>query len=450
MDGANLGRFRPCGGSADDVALAVRSAMDDLPPANHAPTPDPPHTASLPFTASDDLLAWYSVLANTLNPPHVTARSNTPSPSNPSASPPPPVQPQPVPRARDGECAASAAVFPGARRRCPSPEGSEHWGGDRVRERVGTSHQQSLLARRRAEKAACLAWAATLRVALTNRHQESAIWTSPLVTVVVTHFNRAAMLRQAVHSVYEQDYPKFKLQLVVVDDGSTDPEVPALLDAMEKDYHFGARGWKLLREPNRYLGGARNRGAREAAGKYILFMDDDNVAKPYEVSAYVEAMENSGADAMTSFVDFVFGDGALNNDEHTAWGSQAPQAEQGKQQTPSFVFLGASADVGIFKNCFGDANSFYRTDTFHALGGYSEDKHLGYEDWELYSRIVMEGYTMQVLPEALYHYRFTVGSMQKTTSYSASRQRALRAYLQKLDHDVSDELVSKSDLYEFV
>lgn len=73
-----------------------------------------------------------------------------------------------------------------------------------MRERVGTSHQQSLLARRRAEKAACLAWAATLRVALTNRHQESAIWTSPLVTVVVTHFNRAAMLRQAVHSVYEQ------------------------------------------------------------------------------------------------------------------------------------------------------------------------------------------------------------------------------------------------------
>lgn len=39
MDGANLGRFRPCGGSADDVALAVRSAMDDLAPANHAPAP---------------------------------------------------------------------------------------------------------------------------------------------------------------------------------------------------------------------------------------------------------------------------------------------------------------------------------------------------------------------------------------------------------------------------
>jgi hypothetical protein len=55
-----------------------------------------------------------------------------------------------------------------------------------------------------------------------------------------------------------QDYPRFKLQLVVVDDGSSDAEVPAALDLLESDYHFAARGWLLLREPNRYLGGARS------------------------------------------------------------------------------------------------------------------------------------------------------------------------------------------------
>ena len=55
------------------------------------------------------------------------------------------------------------------------------------------------------------------------------------------------------------------------------------------------------------------------------------------------------------------------------------------------------------------------------------------QDWELYSRIVMDGWGMMVVPEALYHYRFTQGSMQKSTSYSASRQRALRIYLQRLD-----------------
>jgi hypothetical protein len=42
------------------------------------------------------------------------------------------------------------------------------------------------------------------------------------------------------------------------------------------------------------------------------------------------------------------------------------------RRSPSFVFLGGSVDVGLFKNCFGDANSFYRRSAFLALGGYSE------------------------------------------------------------------------------
>jgi len=60
-------------------------------------------------------------------------------------------------------------------------------------------------------------------------------------------------------------------------------------------------------------------------------------------------------------------------------GSQATGVGEGTRQSPSFVFLGASADVGMFKNCFGDANSFFRTASFLQLGGYTEDRQLGYE-----------------------------------------------------------------------
>lgn len=48
---------------------------------------------------------------------------------------------------------------------------------------------------------------------------------APLVTVVITHFNRAKLLRSAVLSVAQQDYPQRRLELVVVDDGSPDPDV---------------------------------------------------------------------------------------------------------------------------------------------------------------------------------------------------------------------------------
>ena len=86
----------------------------------------------------------------------------------------------------------------------------------------------------------------------------------------------------------------------------------------------------------------------------------------------------------------------------------------------------------FFKNGFGDANCFVRTATFLSLGGYTTDRGIGYEDWEMYAKLSLGGYELQVVPYALYHYRFTGGaSMQKSTSYSRSRRRALRPYVDR-------------------
>lgn len=327
-------------------------------------------------------------------------------------------------------CMVSAAAFPSAR--CSDT-------GDVAGLQQSAATADAAAAH--ALKVAALAQAANIGGALVDAEGNSAS-PLPLVSVVITHYNRASLLRHAVHSVLNQTYPAYKLQLIVVDDGSPDPNVPPLLDQLELDYNFQQRGWRLLREPNRYLGGARNAGARAAAGKYILFMDDDNCAKPHEVASYVTAMESSGADAMTSFVDFIWGEEMPITAEVQPISSKAKGGNEGVKRSPSFVFLGASSDVGIFKNCYGDANSFYRASTFHAVGGYSEDRNLGYEDWEFYSRLVMKGYALEVVPQPLYHYRFTAGSMQKSTSYSASRQRALRAYLEELDEKHSHSIFS--------
>ena len=135
---------------------------------------------------------------------------------------------------------------------------------------------------------------------------------------------------------------------------------------------------------------------------------------------FATAMTRGGADILTSFVQFF-------------WSAESPlDANEVSGDRPSYLFLGGDREVGAFKNCFGDANSFFRRSAFVALGGYSADRKLGYEDWELYSRAAYEGYSLQVVPESLYHYRFTAGSMQKSTSYSRSRRRALRAYQERL------------------
>ena len=54
---------------------------------------------------------------------------------------------------------------------------------------------------------------------------------------------------------------------------------------------------------------------------------------------------------------------------------------------------------------------------------------MGYEDSEFYSKAAFRGFSVETVPFSLYHYRFTAGSMQKSTSHSKSRRRALREYL---------------------
>ena len=273
----------------------------------------------------------------------------------------------------------------------------------------------------------------------------------PFVSVVITHYNRPEFLEQAIKSIVYQSYPETLLELIIIDDGSPNPGIKEKLLSLSEKYAFERRGWRIMFEPNRYLGGARNAGARYARGKYILFMDDDNYAKSYEVEYFVRAMESTHADIMTSGLDFITGknepgsDACFNRKQNNMEslkcvhkeGRMRPRESKDNstrsiigRASPSFVFLGASSNVGLFKNCYGDANSFFRMKSFHTLGGYTTDKHVGYEDWEVYSKAALNGFDLQTVPRAMYFYRFTSGSMQKTTSYRQSRKRALRAYLE--------------------
>jgi glycosyltransferase involved in cell wall biosynthesis len=82
------------------------------------------------------------------------------------------------------------------------------------------------------------------------------------------------LLQQALASIKTQTYQN--IEVILVDDGSTKEESHRYLNLIEND--FNARGWKIIRSSNNYLGAARNLAARHASGEYLMFMDDDNVA----------------------------------------------------------------------------------------------------------------------------------------------------------------------------
>ncbi|MCL8208199.1 MAG: glycosyltransferase [Actinomycetia bacterium] len=228
----------------------------------------------------------------------------------------------------------------------------------------------------------------------------------PPVSVVLVHHDRPRHLERALASLRAQDYPAF--EVVLVDDGSETPEAHRALEDLAPE--FAARGWTLLREPNRYLGAARNRGAARARGDFLLFMDDDNVAEPEEISTFVRAALASGADILTAVMD-VFRD-------------EAPEAPVRR-----FVPLGGDAAAGLFENAFGDANALVRTAVFRALGGFTEEVGVGHEDWEFFARAVLAGYTLEVVPVPLFRYRESADSMVRATLRGRNHWRSARPYL---------------------
>lgn len=242
----------------------------------------------------------------------------------------------------------------------------------------------------------------------------------PLVSVCVTHWNRPHYLAQAVASVEAQDYPN--LELIVVDDCSTSAESRGFLDELER--RIAPRGWRVLRQPeNRFPGAARNRAAREARGEYLLFMDDDNVAKPGEVSTFVDVAQRTGADILTCFLD-------------TFDSREAP----GPRTTANsrVLFLGDCPTVGAFQNTFGDTNALFRRSTFLALGGFHEQWGVGHEDHELMAKAVLAGHRLEVVPEAMVWYRVAKGetSVQRSTPAHANLQAALRPVLAAVPRDL--------------
>jgi glycosyltransferase involved in cell wall biosynthesis len=237
----------------------------------------------------------------------------------------------------------------------------------------------------------------------------------PTISVCIAHYGRPHYLRQALRSIAEQD--SHPLEVIVVDDGSPGVAVQCELDWIEQEFDFAGRGWRLIRQANRYLGAARNRAAAAARGDYLLFMDDDNLAKPEEIATFAAAARHSGADLITCLQDAFEGPDA----------PMPPGAPRCR-----WLFAGANLPLSVLYNTFGDANALCRRAAFLEVGGFTEDYGVTHEDWELFVRLMLGGYRTTVIPEALFWYRLTPMSMIKSTPLRANYARSLRPHLEHL------------------
>lgn len=102
----------------------------------------------------------------------------------------------------------------------------------------------------------------------------------PLITIIAPFYNGAHYLPECVESILAQDYQN--LEIILVDDGSTDNTLTLLQKYAQKD-----RRITVIHQENRGVSAARNNGLDHAHGKYICFIDgDDTIDKTYITHLY--------------------------------------------------------------------------------------------------------------------------------------------------------------------
>lgn len=236
---------------------------------------------------------------------------------------------------------------------------------------------------------------------------------APKVTLAITHYERPQKLIGALTSAINQDYDN--TEIIVVDDGSKSQATHAALEQVR--IVLKRCGGRLISRSNGYLGAARNTAIANASGDYIIFLDDDDIAKPNLVSTLVHAIETCGDDAV----------GCLNIYMEESQRGSVLSGSAGAPATPTYIPLGGPLSLAPTENCFGSATAIFNLRSLKSIGGYTELYGVGYEDYELYIKLVQGGMKVSVAPYPLYYYEVGRLSMLTRTSMVTNQKRCFNA-----------------------
>jgi glycosyltransferase involved in cell wall biosynthesis len=106
----------------------------------------------------------------------------------------------------------------------------------------------------------------------------------PEVSIIIPTYNHAALLGEALESVFSQTHRNY--EIIVVDDGSTDDTATILQPLIEQDVI------RYFRQPKQGVSAARNRGISEAKGLYIAFLDSDDLFEPMKLDIQVKYLQD--------------------------------------------------------------------------------------------------------------------------------------------------------------
>jgi len=220
------------------------------------------------------------------------------------------------------------------------------------------------------------------------------------VSVIITTKQEEENIANCLRSVKNQTYPQENIEIIVVDNDSTDRTKDIACQYTDKVYNYG---------PERSA--QRNFGARKANGKYILYLDADMILSKNVINECVEKCEEEGYIAL-----------------------YIPEKILGKGLWAKI----REFERGFYNATYIDSVRFVRRDKFFEVKGFDENL-TACEDWDFDRRINKIG-KISIIKSPLYHNegKITLRKyLQKKTYYTT----AFAKYIQKWDR--KDPIVKK-------
>lgn len=182
----------------------------------------------------------------------------------------------------------------------------------------------------------------------------------PLVSVLMTAYNRSQYIGDAIESVLNSSYENF--ELIIVDDCSTD----ATAEISRQYAEYDSRVQVYVNEKNLGDYPNRNRAASYATGKYLKYLDSDNVMYPYGLASMVDSMER--------FPDSGYGLLSETSAASSYPVEVTPVEAYRENFIEDFSYFGRAPDSSII-----------RRSVFEKVGGFSGDNFIG--DLEMWLRL---------------------------------------------------------------
>ncbi len=232
----------------------------------------------------------------------------------------------------------------------------------------------------------------------------------PVVTVIVASYNHAPYIEQCILSVLQQTYPH--IELLVVDDGSTDDSVQRI-ERLQEQYGFDFRTQK-----NKGLTCTLNEAIARAKGSLIAPFGSDDIMCPERIAKQVAYMQDKPEVGIC----------AGNIELIDSGGELFPEARQ-RRDTP-FRRLDFD-DVFMERKPYPPAPTLlFRKEALEKVGGF--DPQIRLEDLLIELKITHAGYYIDCLGEVLAQYRKHASNSSKNTPFMIDS--ILRTYALFADH----------------